>query len=116
MKIVAVLMVLIGATLAYGAIMEFFYYGPEWRQFWVGVFTTPAGVFFAIAGAMLWLRGHRVRRTVLLSAFAMASATIAATALQVMGPPATLMGMIGSLVVIGWYWRTRGLTSERVPG
>ena len=116
MKIVAVLMVLIGAVLAYGAVMEFFYYGPESIPFWVGVFTTPAGTFFAIAGVMLWLRGQRVRRIVLLSAVLMASATIAATALQVMGPPATLMGMIGSLAAIGWYWRTRGMVSERAMG
>ena len=107
-------MVLVGVTLAYGAILEFEYYGPESRAFWVGVFTTPAGAYFAIAGMMLWVRGQRVRRTVLLSALLMASATIAATVLKVMGPPATLMGMIGSLVAIGWYWRTRGTTAERV--
>ena len=106
MKIVAVVMILFGATLAYGAVLEFGYFGPESIQFWVGVFTTPAGIFFAVAGVLLWLRGQRVRGTVLLSALLMASATIAATALQVMGPPATLMGMIGSLVVIGWFWRT----------
>ena len=106
MKIVAVLMVLIGVTLAYGAILEFGYFGPDSLPFWVGVFTTPAGTFFAVAGVMLWLRGHRVRGIVLLSALLMASATIAATALKVMGPPATLMGVIGSLVVIGWFWRT----------
>lgn len=106
MKAIAVVMVLVGATLAYGAILEFVYYGPEWRQFWVGVFTTPAGLFFAHAGVMLWLRGQRVRWTVLLSAFAMLSATIAATALEVMGRPATLMGVIGSLLAIVWFWRT----------
>ena len=106
MKIVAVLMVLIGATSAYGAILLFGYHGPDWQPFWVGVFTTPAGIFFAVAGVMLWLRGHRVRGIVLLSALLMASATIAATALGVMGPPAALMGVIGTLVVIGWLWRT----------
>lgn len=106
MKAVAVVMVLVGATLAYGAILEFAYYGPESSAFWVGVFTTPAGLFFAVAGVMLWIRGLRVRWTVLLSALVMLSATIGATALEVMGRPATLMGVIGSLVVIGWFWRT----------
>ena len=116
MKIVAVLIVLIGAILAYGAVMEFFYYGPESIPFWVGVFTAPAGALFAIAGVMLWVRGQRVWRIILLSALLMASATIAATALQVMGWLAMLMGLIGSLVAIGWAWRNRGMVSERVLG
>lgn len=116
MKIVAVLMVLVGAILAHGAVMEFFYYGPESRAFWVGVFTTPAGTFFAVAGLLLWFLGQRVRGLVLLSALLMAGATIAATVLHVMGVPATLMGMIGSLAAIGWFWLTRAKTSERVMG
>lgn len=116
MKILAFLMVLIGAILAYGAVMEFSYYGPESTPFWVGVFTTPAGTLFAIAGVMLWVRGQRVWRIVLLSALLMANATIAATALQVMGWPATLMGMFGSLAAIAWSWRNRGMVSERVMG
>ena len=49
MKIVAVVMILVGATLAYGAVLEFGFFGPESIQFWVGVFTTPAGIFFAVA-------------------------------------------------------------------
>ena len=111
MKAVAVLMVLIGVLIGAGALDEFRYFGPESRQFWVGVFTTPASVFFVVAGVLLWLRGVRVRRTVLLSALVMSTATIAATALQVMGPPATLMSMIGVLAVVAWYWRNRSSQS-----
>jgi len=107
MKAVAILMVVIGVVIGAGAVDEFRYFGPESRQFWVGAFTIPASVFFVIAGVMLWLRGVRVRRTVLFAALVMCTATIAATVLHVMGPPATLMGMIGVLVVIGWYWRNR---------
>ena len=116
MKIVAVLMVLIGTILAHGAVMEFFYYGPESIPFWVAVFTTPVGTLFAVAGVMLWVRGLRVWRIVLLSALLMASATIAAKALHVMGWQAMLMGLIGSLAAIGWSWRNRGMVSERVVG
>lgn len=112
MKAVAIVMVLIGVTLGYGALAEFRYFGPESEQFWVGVFTTPAAAFFAVAGVLLWLRGLRMRSTVLVAALLMCSATIAATALRVMGPPATLMGMIGVLVVVGWFWRTRRTASE----
>ena len=108
MKAVAVLMVLIGIVLGAGAVAEFRFYGPDAEQFWVGVFTTPAAAFFVVAGVLLWLRGVRVRQIVLVAALLMASATIAATVLKVMGPPATLMGMIGALVVIFWFWRTRG--------
>ena len=107
MKIVAALMVLIGVVLGYGAVMEFRYFGSDAVQFWVGVFVTPASALFALAGVLLWLRGHRMRRFALLAAFVMACATVAATALSVMGPPATLMGMIGFIVVVGWFWRTR---------
>ena len=110
MKAVAVLMVLIGVVIGAGAVDEFRYYGPESEQFWVGVFTTPAAVFFVVAGVLLWLRGVRVRQIVLLAAILMASATIAATALRVMGPPATLTGIVGVLVVVFWFWRTRGMS------
>ncbi len=116
MKVVAVLMVLVGVTLGWGAIPEFRFYGPEAHQFWVGVFTAPAGMFFALAGVLLWLRGVRVRRVVLLAALFMFSATIAATGLGVMGPPATLMGVIGVLVVAGWLWRTRTIDAEHLTG
>src|SRR5215207_4029268 len=100
MKAVAVLMVLIGIVIGAGAVAEFRYFGPDSEQFWVGVFTTPASAFFVVAGVLLWLRGVRVRQIVLVAALLMASATIAATVLKVMGPPATLMGMIGALVVV----------------
>jgi hypothetical protein len=116
MKAVAVLMVLVGVVIGQGAIAEFFYYGPESEQFWVGVFTTPISVFFVVAGVLLWLRGVRARQIVLVAAISMASATIAATVLKVMGPPATLTGMIGALVVVFWFWRTRGMAAEGVSG
>ncbi len=116
MKAVAVLMVLVGVVIGVGAALEFRYFGPEAEQFWVGVFTTPAGAFFVVAGVLLWLRGVRVRQVVLMAALLMATATIAATALRVMGPPATLTGMIGALVVIGWVWRNRRMAAERVSG
>lgn len=107
MKLVAVLMVITGVIIGAGAALEFRYFGPEARQFWVGVFTTPAGVLFIVAGSLLWRRGRDVRQVVLLAGVVMAGATIAATALDVMGPPATLLGVVGSLVAVGWAWRTR---------
>lgn len=114
MKAVAVLMVLIGVVLGAGAVLEFRYFGPDSRQFWVGVFTTPAAVFFVVAGVMLWIRGLRVRQTVLFAALFMAAATIAATVLEVMGPPATLMGMLGVVVVLVWYRRSSS-NSQQLP-
>jgi hypothetical protein len=100
-------MVVTGAIVGAGAANEFRYFGPGERQFWVGVFTTPASVLFIVAGVLLWLRGRDARRVVLLAGAIMAGATVAATALDVMGPPATLLGVVGSLAAVGWTWRTR---------
>jgi hypothetical protein len=113
MKAVAVVMILIGVVIGEGAIQEFRYFGPDAEQFWAGVFTTPAALFFVIAGVMLWLRGRSVRGIVLLAAIFMFAATVGATVLRVMGPPATLIGMIGVLVAVAWYWRTRPSPAER---
>ena len=109
MKFVAILMALIGVVIGTGAVLEFRYFGPEARQFWMGVFAAPAGVFFTVAGILLWRRGQGARRIVLLAGLVMACATVAATALDVMGPPATLLGVVGALVAMGWAWRSRTL-------
>ena len=107
MKIVAALMVLIGLVLVAGAVPGLQHFDPDARQFWVGIFATPASALFVVAGVLLWLRGQRVRSLVVVAAVVMAAATIAATMLGVMGPPATLIGTIGVLVVAIWFWRTR---------
>ena len=107
MKIVAVFMVLTGIVIGVGAALEFSYFGPEATQFWVGVFTTPAGFFLAFVGVLLWFRGPGVRRLVMLAGLLMATATIAATALGIMGPPATLTGLAGALAALAWSWKTR---------
>ena len=107
MKVVGVLMVLIGVALGIGSILELVYSRPQTSQFWVAMFTTPVAGFFAVAGVVLWLRGLRVRWIVFLAALLMCTATVAATALGVMGAAPALIGMIGPLVVIGWFLRTR---------
>lgn len=112
MKIVAALMNLIGLVLGAGAVLEFQHFSADAKPFWVAVFMTPASAFFVLAGVLLWLYGQRVRKIVVLSAIVMAAATVAATMLHVMGPPATLMGMIGVIAVVVWFWRTR----SAVPG
>ena len=109
MKLIALLMILVGLALAAGAILEFRDFGPEDIQFWVGVFTTPAGLFFAIAGLLLWRRGSDAKRIAVAAAIVMLSATVAATALHVMGPPAALMGVIISLTTIGYAWKARAM-------
>lgn len=106
MKILALFMVLAGLVIGAGAALEFVYYGPEDAAFWVGVFTTPAGFFFAFVGVLLWLRGRAVRRLVMLAGLVMAAATLGATALAVMGPPATIVGMASALTALGWSWKS----------
>ena len=107
MKVVGVLMVLIGVALGIGSILELVYSRPQTSQFWVALFTTPVAVFFAVAGVVLWLRGLRVRWIVFLAALLMCTATIAGTALGVMGAAPALIGVIAPLVVVGWFLRTR---------
>lgn len=109
MKAVAVFMALVGLSIGWGAVMEFGYYGPESSAFWVGVFTTPAALFFVIAAIALWRRGHAVRQLVLIAACVMASATVAATLLGIMGLPATIIGMTGALAAAGWALRSRAV-------
>jgi len=92
MKIVAILMALTGVVIGAGAALEFRYFGPETREFWVGAFATPAGIFFAGVGLLLWRSRCGQRRIVLIAGLVMASATIAATALDVMGPPSHASG------------------------
>ena len=112
MKIVAIFMVLAGLTIGVGAALDFAYFGPEWTQFWVGVFATPAGFFLALVGVLLWLRGPSVRRLVMLAGLIMAAATIAATALRVMGPPATIVGMASALTALAWSWKSGALAPK----
>lgn len=110
MKILAVLMVLVGLAIALPGANEFRYYGPDDVAFWVGVVATPAGLFFAGIGVLLWFRGSSVRRVVFLAGLVMASATIVGTAFAVMGPPATITGIVGSLAAIAWSWRSGAVT------
>ena len=112
MKILAVFMILAGLALGAGGALEFVYYGPDSMQFWVGVFAAPAGFFFALVGVLLWLRGAGVRRLVLLAGVVMAAATVGATALGVMGVPATLIGLTSALAALGWSWKRQA----PVPG
>ena len=107
MKVVAALMVLIGLALGIGSIFELVHSRPDSSQFWVAVFTTPAAAFFAVAGVVLWVRGLTVRWLVFLAALLMCTASIAGTALGVMGAAPALIGVIGPLVVVGWFLRTR---------
>ena len=107
MKIVAVFMVLTGLVIGAGAVREFGHFRPEHTSFWVGVFTTPASLFFVAVGVLLWFRGPGIRRLVMLAGLVMATATVAATALATMGLPATLTGLAGALVALGWAWKTR---------
>ena len=100
-------MVLIGVAIGAGAVLEFRYFGPATPQFWAGVIAAPAGVFFAIAGILMWRRGLEARRTVLIAGLTLAGATAVATALEVMGPLATLLGIIGAVVAMSLSLRSR---------
>jgi hypothetical protein len=105
MKIVAALMTVVGILLCVGALMEFVYFGSDTAQFWAGVLAAPAGALFSVAGGVLWRRGPAARRLVRLSAVVMIAATVGATALDVMGPPATLLGALVPTAALLVTWR-----------
>jgi len=87
----------VGSVLiAYGAAMEFRYFGPGTPQFLAGLVATPAGLLGAAAAVALWRSGEP-SWFVVATATALLAATLIATALDVMGPLATLLGLIGSI-------------------
>ena len=111
MKVVALIMAATALAIGIGGAQQFRYFGPETKQFWAGVLAVPASIFFALAGVLLWRRGRAARQMVLMAGLFMASATVAATALDVMGRLATLIGIGGSLVAIGW-WTAAGIRQK----
>jgi hypothetical protein len=49
---------------------------------------------------------------VMLAGLMMAAATIAATALGVMGPPATIVGIASALTTLAWSWKSGALARK----
>lgn len=97
MKVTAVILAVAGALIGTGAALEFAYFGPGTPQFWAGVVATPAGALMMVAAVALWAEWRRARTLVLISGFTMLAATAWSTYLDVMGPPAILIGVIASL-------------------
>ena len=112
MRIIAVLLLVTAAVIGAGGAMEFAYFGPGTPQFLSGLIATPAGIAGMVGGAALWRRGVRAKRVVAVTAAMLLAATAAATILDVMGPPATLTGLVGGLPPLVWAWRKRHVQRE----
>ena len=98
----------VGLMVGVGGALEFRYFGPATQQFWAGVVTVPAGLFTMLAAVQLWRRGAAARAAVRGAAVALLAATvIAGPVLRVMGPPAILLGALGSGAALWWVWRQR---------
>ena len=106
MKIVAVIMMVAGTGVGAGGAMEFVFFGPGAVQFWAGIIAMPAGFASTVAGILLWRRGLKTRTVVRNASVALLAATVVTTAMRVMGPPAMLLGLIGSLTPLVWIGRT----------
>ena len=102
MKTLAFLMIVAGAVIGTGAVMEFAYFGPGTPQFTVGVFTTPAGFGFLVAGVDLWRRGVQARSVVASAALVLLLATTGAGVLNVMGPAAILVSVFAIACCGAW--------------
>lgn len=105
MKMIALTMILCGAAVGIGGALEFRYFGPGTPQFNAGLMAAPAGVLAVVSGLVSWRRGVSARRLLLLAGVAMLAATAGATALDVMGPPATVIGLLGGVAPLAWAWR-----------
>ena len=100
MRTVAVFLGAAGATIAYGAAMEFAYFGPGTRQFFAGMVATPAGMLMVMAAASLWVEYRRAGAIMVIAGVFMLVATVAATYIDVMGPPATILGAVAGLLAL----------------
>lgn len=105
MKTIALLMLISGAAVATGAALEFAYFGPWTPQFIAGLIGTPAGLLGIAGGISLW-RHRQASRHTGWCAGSLLAGTVACTALDVMGPPATVLGLLGSLPALFWAWRS----------
>lgn len=95
LRLTAIVMLVSSLLTAYGAAMEFRYFDPGTPQFLAGLVATPAGLTGAVGAVLLW-RGGRTP-AVIASSVVLLVGTLAATALQVMGPLATLLGLAGAI-------------------
>lgn len=109
---IAILMMLSGAVVGTGAALEFAYFGPGTSQFTAGLIATPAGLAGLVGGAALWRRGRRARPLVAMGAIGLLLGTAGATILDVMGPPAMLIGLAGGLPPLVWLLQQRGVEPE----
>ena len=105
---VAVLLFLVAVTLGIGGALEFRYFGPDTKQFWAGVAAVPAGLVAAFASVELWRRGAAARRAVLTGSLILFAATGAGALLDVMGPPAIILGAGAAVVALVWVSRQSG--------
>lgn len=112
MRVIALLMMLASVAVGTGGLMEFVFFGPGTPQFTAGLIATPAGLAGVYGGTLLWRHGRRARTRVALLAGCLLAATVATTALDVMGPPATLIGLVGSLAPLGWALKNRQVNQE----
>jgi len=108
MRWLAALMVVSGTVVGWGGALEFRYFGSGTPQFTAGLCVVPAGVLSIVAGLMLWTRGAQAKSAVIAGAAALLAGTVAATALDVMGPPATMVGTVGGVVPLVWALRRSG--------
>jgi preprotein translocase subunit SecD len=100
----AALMLISSALIATGGALEFRYFGPGTPQFTAGLIATPAGLLGCVGAVALWRRGHRTFVSV--CALALLAGTVIATGLDVMGPPATLLGVAGGIAPLLPMWAT----------
>ena len=113
MKVAAFVVAICGAVIGTGAALEFAYFGFGTPQFWAGIVATPAGALMVASAAAAWRMGRRASTLLLLSGSAMLAATAFSTYVDVMGPPAILIGALGGVLAIGIALRSNFVNNRR---
>ena len=69
-----------------------------------------------VAAVLLWRHHARARPLAVVEGWTTLAATIAATAMDVMGPPATIVGVLGAITPLIWNWKAAAFVGPTHTG
>jgi hypothetical protein len=107
MKIVGVGMLITGIAVGTSGAAQLRYFDPGTEEFLTGILGVPSSLAFAGGGLLVWRQGSRAWRAAALSSAAMITSAIAAIAIRLTSPLATMLGVVVAGAVLWWAWGAR---------